>query len=605
MLDAPDIERAPVVSALRTQLQEQGLDAFILPRYDSHQGEYVAPHDERLAYVTGFTGSAGMAIVTPETVALFVDGRYVVQAANQCPGSHFSHLHLFANPPELWLASVAQEGWQIGFDAMHLPPVWYDRFAEALKETGADLRETRANPVDTIWPDQPPEPESQIETFPLQFAGKSTNDKISDLVAELTRRGAELLVETQPDNIAWLLNVRGSDVAFNPVPNSFLLVQRSGQVHWFVSDKKCNTDLIEHLPDDVKMHSPDRFLSVLEDLVAQGQGVVFDPEFSPVAVRQVLRRAGANDLSIKGVLSGTKARKNQTELEGMRACHVRDGVAWTEFCAWLAAEVPARAAKQNWVTEREAEKKIFECRRTQPGYIYDSFNSISAAGANAAMCHYATEPDNTVPILPEGTYLLDSGGQYDTGTTDATRCFSFGATRPDGFDRAYTAVFKAFHALATLRFPRGTQGHHIDAICRRPLWDLGLDYDHGTGHGIGHRLSVHEHPQRIGKPYNPVDLVPGMVLSIEPGYYEAHRFGIRIENLFEIVEARDGFLEFSNMTWIPIQTDMLLVEMLTEAEIAWLNDYHSAVLNRLRSELSSEGLAWAEAACAPIGTRRV
>lgn len=600
MRDTSDADRAPVIAALRAQLQALGLDAFILPRYDAHQGEYVAAHDERLAHITGFTGSAGMAIITPDTIAMFVDGRYVVQVSNQCPGAIFSHHHLFDNPPELWLASVAQNGWQIGFDAMHLPPVWYDRFADALKDTDAELKEVAGNPVDAIWSDQPPEPDGPIETFPLQYAGVSAADKISNLTAELMRRGADLLVETQPDNIAWLLNVRGSDVAFNPVPNSFLLVQRSGKVHWFVSDKKRSADIIDHMPTNVELRAPDQFLSVLDDLVAQGQGVVFDPEFSPVAVRHVLSKADARALPVQGLLSRIKARKNQTELEGMRACHIKDGVAWTEFCAWLATEVPERAAKQDWVTEREAENKIREFRERQSGYICDSFNTISAAGANAAMCHYATDPDNAVPILPDRTYLLDSGGQYDTGTTDATRSFSFGAHRPDGYDRAYTAVFKAFHALATLRFPCGTQGHHIDAICRRPLWDLGLDYDHGTGHGIGHRLSVHEHPQRIGKPYNPVDLVPGMVLSIEPGYYEADRFGIRLENLFEIVEAKDGFLEFSNLTWIPIQPDMLLVDMLTEAQIEWLNTYNATVLNRLHSELSPEGLDWAETACTAI-----
>ncbi len=602
MLDAPNTDRAPIIAALRSELQAQGLDAFILPRYDAHQGEYVAPHDERLAYVTGFTGSAGMAIITRDTVALFVDGRYVVQAQNQCTDGLFSHHHLFNNPPEDWLASAVEKDWKIGFDPMHLPPAWYDRFAVALDQTGAEMRPAKTNPVDAVWPDQPAEPAGQIEAFPLQFAGKSSRDKVSELAAELAHKGADILVETQPDNIAWLLNVRGSDVAFNPVPNSFLLVQRSGKVHWFVSEKKLNADVIDHLPEDLELYAMDRFLAVFDDLVSPRKVVAFDPDFSPVAVRHVLKRAGAKDLPTKGFLSRIKAQKNPTELEGLRSCHIRDGVAWAEFCAWLAAEVPARAIKQDWVTEREAENKILACRREQPGYICDSFNTISAAGGNAAMCHYATDAENNVPIVPEGAYLLDSGGQYDTGTTDATRCFSFGPKRPDGFDRAYTAVFRAFHALATLRFPHGTQGHHIDAICRRPLWDLGLDYDHGTGHGIGHRLSVHEHPQRIGKPYNPVDLVPGMVLSIEPGYYEANRFGIRIENLFEIVEAKDGFLEFSNITWIPIQTDMLLTGLLTAAEIAWINSYNAAVLDRLRPELSPGGLKWAKNACSTIAS---
>lgn len=597
MLDAPGTDRSAIVSALRAELKAQGLDAFIVPRYDAHQGEYVAPHDERLAFVTGFSGSAGMAIVTPETVALFVDGRYVVQAANQCAEAVFSHHHLFNEPPEYWLAAVAQKGWKIGFDSMHLPPVWFDRFEHGLEGSGAAMVATASNPVDAIWTDQPAAPQGQIEPFPIQFSGRAAGDKISDLATELTRREAGLLVETQPDNIAWLLNVRGSDVAFNPVPNSFLLLQSSGQVHWFVSDQKLDADVTDHMPENVSVQAPDGFLSTLSDLTAPGQAVIFDPDFSPTAVKQVLERTGAKGVPVNGLLSKTKARKNTTELEGLRACHMRDGIAWTEFCAWLAAQVQKQAEP---VTEREAEQRVLAFRRAQDGFIHESFNTISAADGNAAMCHYATEVDNTVPIQPRGTYLLDSGGQYDTGTTDATRSFSFGPQRPDGYDRAYTAVFKAFHALATLRFPAGTQGHHIDAICRRPLWDLGLDYDHGTGHGIGHRLSVHEHPQRIGKPYNPVDLMPGMVMSIEPGYYEAGRFGIRIENLFEIVEADDGFLEFSNMTWIPIQTDMLMPDMLNQSEIDWINDYHAKVLRQVGPHLSPLALRWAQTACATL-----
>ncbi|WP_254436865.1 aminopeptidase P family protein [Ruegeria arenilitoris] len=598
MLDAPD--HRTTVSALRDELAKQGLDAFILPRYDAHQAEYVAPHDERLAHVTGFTGSAGMAIVTPDTVAIFVDGRYVVQAANQCADPIFSHHHLHNEPPENWLASAAGSDWKIGYDAMHLPPVWYDRFFSALTDTCAELVATKTNPVDVVWPDQPAPPMGKIEPFPLQFAGKSAADKISELVSEMRAQGAALLVETQPDNIAWLLNVRGSDVAFNPIPLSFLLVDVSGQVYWFVADRKVSADITDHLPKHVRLLPMEALLPTLTDKAQAGQGVLFDPDFSPEAVRSVLREIGAKEQPQRGLITLTKARKNQIEVEGLRACHIADGVAWTEFCAWLAHEVPARATFGHPVTEREAEHKILSFRRQQPGFIYESFNTISAAAGNAAMCHYATGPDNQVPISSDGTYLLDSGGQYETGTTDATRSFAFWTHRPEGYDRAYTAVFKAFHAIATLRFPAGTQGHHIDAICRRPLWDLGLDYDHGTGHGIGHRLSVHEHPQRIGKPHNPVDLAPGMILSIEPGYYETDRFGIRIENLFEIVQAEDGFMEFSNLTWIPIQTDMLLLDKLSDAERSWLNSYHAELVQRIGSHLSAKALSWVSSNCGQI-----
>lgn len=591
MLDTARRSTAEIIAALREELSERALDAFILPRFDAHQGEYVAPHDQRLAYVTGFTGSAGMAIVTAKTVALFVDGRYQVQVRNECAGPFFSHHHLFNEPPESWLAQNAQKGWQVGYDAMHLPPNWFDRFARACDKVEAQLVAQIPNPVDTVWPNQPAPPMGRISAFPLQFSGRSSKDKSLDLAAALERENADFIVDTQPDNIAWLLNVRGADVAFNPMPHSFVLAGRDGKVVWFVTSQKLDDSLLDSLPDHIELQPFDAFLPTLEKRISSGQRVLIDPDFSPVAVRQALEECGATVLCKPGLLTLAKAVKNQVELQGMRNCHLDDGVAWTEFHAWLSETVPARAKAGNPVSEREAEDKILELRRARPGFISESFNSISAAAGNAAMCHYATSPERNALILPENPYLLDSGGQYETGTTDATRSFSFG-TRPEGYDRAYTAVFKAFHALMTLRFPKGTQGHHIDAICRRPLWDLGLDYDHGTGHGVGHQLSVHEQPQRIGKPYNPVDLKPGMVLSIEPGYYEAENFGVRIENLVEIIEEEDGFLAFRNLTLAPIETRMLLVEDLTELERQWVNSYHAEVRRKLCPHLEPATQKW-------------
>ena len=336
-----------------------------------------------------------MAIVTQETVALFVDGRYVVQAANQCAGPVFSHHHLFDEPPEIWLASVAQEDWSIGFDAMHLPPAWYDRFADELAESTAQLAPVEGNPVDAIWPDQPAPPMGLIEPFPLQFAGKSSNDKIADLVAEMQTRGAAMMIETQPDNIAWLLNIRGSDVAFNPLAHSFALAECSGRVHWFVADQKLTTDVRDHLPPEVQVHSLNAFLPALTERVQPGQGVMFDPDFSPSATRLVLKKADANELPVKSPITLAKAQKNPTELEGLRNCHIRDGVALTEFCAWLAAEVPARATHNRRVSEHEAEEKVLFYRRAQPGFISESFRTISAAGGNAAMCHYAVNPETS------------------------------------------------------------------------------------------------------------------------------------------------------------------------------------------------------------------
>lgn len=598
-----DTSYSPVAShiaALRRELEARGLDAFVVPRFDAHQGEYVAPHDERLAWVTGFTGSAGMAIVTPDIVAVFVDGRYSVQLRAQCGGALFSHHHLFDAPPERWLEATATDGWRVGFDPMHLPPSWYDRFAMACARAGAVLVTERDNPVDAVWSDQPPAPVGAVTPFPVQFAGRSCTEKCADLGAHLAACGGDLLVETQPDNIAWLLNVRGDDVRFNPMPHSFAIVDRAGTVDWFIDPRKTDAALRDHLPAGVRMHPAGDFLTTLAARLRPGQHVLIDPDFSPVAVRETVVRGRAVPVTAPGAVTQAKAVKNPVELSGLRACHVDDGVAWTEFSAWLAETVPVRAAAGDPVSEREAEERILAFRRARPGFLSESFQSISAAAGNAAMCHYAATDGRNAPILPDQPYLLDSGGQYDTGTTDATRSFAFAPQRPEGFDQAYTAVFRAFHALATLRFPPGTQGHHIDAICRRPLWDLGLDYDHGTGHGIGHRLSVHEHPQRIGKPHNPIDLQPGMVVTIEPGHYEAGHFGIRIENVFEIVVCDNGYLGFANMTLAPIQTDMLIPAHLTRGERDWLNRYHAQLRQSLMPMLSPRAARWLDMAAAPI-----
>ncbi|MBO6895105.1 MAG: aminopeptidase P family protein [Roseibium sp.] len=587
------------LARLRKELADLELDALIVPRFDAHQGEYVAPHDERLGFVTGFTGSAGAAIVTADTARLFVDGRYTVQAQNQCPPDLVERDHLFENPPESWLANVASDAWSIGYDAMLLPPSWVSRFEKALEPVGAELKPLSHNPVDSIWADQPEEPFGWISAFPVQFAGRSIEEKRKFLLEVLQEEGADFIVETQPDNIAWLLNVRGDDVAYNPMPQSFLMLDRKGSGHWFVDRAKFEDGLSDTLPNWLSIHPKSAFLETLEGAFEGSARVLLDPDFSPAAVSQLVTRMHGAPVHKPSPVTRAKAAKNATELEGLRACHLEDAVAWAEFGSWLQSTVPARAASGEPVSEYEAEQKILEYRKARAGFLSESFRTISCSGSNAAMCHYAADPVASASIQPTAPFLLDSGGQYETGTTDATRSYCFGSL-PDGYTEAYTAVFKALVALATLRFPKGTQGHHIDAICRRPLWDLGLDYDHGTGHGIGHRLSVHEQPQRIGKPYNPVDLAPGMVLSIEPGFYKAGHFGIRLENLFEIREEQDGFLSFGNLTLIPIQTDALVLDRLSETEIGWLDDYHATVLDLTAHKCSEEARKWLSSACAPL-----
>lgn len=586
------------IQLLRQELSARSLDAFLVPRHDAHQGEYVAPCDARLAWLTGFTGSAGQAVVTAKTVAVFVDGRYTVQLRQQCPGPMFEYHHALNEPVATWLAGAMKPGQRLGFDPMLSPPSLYGALRAAAESAGAELFAVDTNPIDLIWRDRPAAPKGRITAFPQQFAGRSAMDKLFDLQKAMRDGAVDMMIETQPDNIAWLLNVRGEDVAYNPIPQSFLLVEVTGAVTWFVDAAKFGADLAESLPAPVSILPQDDFLPTISAKAASRKSIWIDPDFSPAAVLLALQGAGATPVQTPSALTLAKSAKNATELSGMRDCHVHDGLALTRFSEWLHREVPARAAAGVPVTEREAEEMARTFRAVHPAYLYDSFAPISAAGGNAAMCHYAATDADNAPILPDRPYLLDSGGQYANGTTDVTRSFAFGA-RPEGYDRAYTAVFKAFVALATLRFPKGTKGHHIDAICRRPLWDLGLDYDHGTGHGVGHCLSVHEHPQRIGKDVNPVDLRPGMVMSIEPGHYVADSYGIRIENLFEIIETQDGFMEFKNLTLVPIQTEMLILPDLTRQELGWLNDFHRdvfAALHRLPG-LDARTVAWLDSAC--------
>lgn len=574
---------------LRRQLDAHNLDALIIPRFDAHQGEYCAAHDERLAWATGFTGSAGVAIITKTEAVVFVDGRYTVQVRNQCDPNLFSFQHIFDEPLDEWLATHAAQNQLIGVDSLLIPSAWWDKFAQGAAAAGAELVATDGNLVDAVWDDQPEVPLSPVTPYPVERAGLSSLEKRQKIAEHLQNSGAELLVETQPDNIAWLLNVRGDDVEFNPIPHSFVVLDKTGKVTWFVDSRKLSNNLEDYELDGVSCVEPGVFLSCFASQTQTGDKVLMDPDFTPVAVRHAVEQAGGEAVLERGIITLTKAEKNETELAGLRACHIRDGIAWTEFAAWLKREVPARAKAGDPIYELEAEARILQERERQADFVYPSFRSISASGGNAAMCHYAATKDGNTAIPPDRTYLLDSGGQYLDGTTDATRTFAFGEVS-DEFRRAYTAVFQGFVALASLRFPKGTQGHHIDAFARAPLWQLGLDYDHGTGHGIGHFLSVHEQPQRIGKPYNPVDLKPGMVMSIEPGFYVAEKFGIRIENLFEIVEEDDGFLAFRNISWIPIEPQMLDMASLTRAELKWLNAYNEELKAKLGPELSPDAL---------------
>lgn len=596
---APGGWHAERLAELRTELRQCGVDGCFVPRADVHQGEYVAARDERLAWITGFTGSAGAAIVLAERAAVFVDGRYTVQVRQQVDAAYFEFRHLIDEPPAAWLAAHAA-GLRIGVDPWLVPPALFERLDATLRASGGELVALATNPIDAVWHDQPDAPLGAIEPHPLACAGRAAADKRRALATTVAARGALALVETQPDNIAWLLNVRGADVPYNPVPQSFLLLYADGAAEWFVDARKlpAEAERAGWELDGVRIAPVETFAARLATGFEAGARVWLDPDAAPAAARFALEAAGCQPLLAASPVTLAKAPKNPVELAGIRAAHVRDGVALVRLLAWLDRSVAAGQV----LDERDVVEQVLACRREQAQFREPSFATIAAAGANAALPHYRVDPAAPAPLLPQGVFLVDSGGQYRDGTTDCTRTVALGPLDAEPRDR-YTRVLKGHIALATARFPRGTRGYHLDALARQFLWAVGCDYDHGTGHGVGQFLSVHEPPQRISKAAVAVDLEPGMVLSNEPGYYAAGRYGMRIENLVEVVEHADGYLGFRELSLVPIDRRPLDLDQLTAAERAWLDAYHA----RVRAEvlpgvraLSAADAEWLEAATAPL-----
>lgn len=578
---------------LRAELLNRKLSGLIVPRFDAHQGEYCAPHDDRLAFLTGFTGSAGFAIVTHHEAVLFVDGRYQVQAENEKEDG-FTIKHLYKEPPEAWLRRNARRGESVGFNPMLIPCNMHDRLLSAMSKAGGTLVALDNDPVDAIWEDQPEKPLGRIDPFPVSAAGQTSHQKRTRIGELLTAAGADFMVEAQPDNIAWLLNVRGSDVSFNPVPHSFLILGRSGEAEWFVDQRKLPNSISDYELDDVERRDPARLNLRLAQL-ASDRTIMIDPNFAPAALSFVVKGNGGRTLSQQSPITHTKAIKNAIELEGFRACHAEDGAALASFLAWFESTVKERELGGSPVRETEAAQKLLEFRQARKDFVEPSFSTISAFGKNAAMCHYKADPQYDAEIAGAGLYLVDSGGQYRSGTTDVTRTIPSGPANGE-VRTAYTAVLKGLISLLTLRFPKGTRGHHIDAFARRALWDLGLDYDHGTGHGVGHFLSVHEHPQRLNQTVNDVDLAAGMVMTIEPGYYEKERFGIRLENQVEIIEDDDAFLRFDSLTLVPIDLRLVDSHQLTTAELEFLNEYHARVRQKISPLVAREVEKWLDKA---------
>ena len=581
--------------ALRTEMDRQGLDGFIIPRWDAYQSEYCVVADERLAWATGFSGTWGLAIVTRDHGAVFVDGRYTVQAKAEVSATHFEQCHLYNQPPELWLAANATEGQVFGFDPLILNPVVHDQIKPALTGKGATLVPTSANPIDMAWDDRPENPVKPAFPFPVERSGESSSSKRQRLAARLKASGIDLLVESQSDNIAWLLNWRGDDVPDNPMVQAFVLVDAQGDVEAFVDTRKLGNDPSIFELADVTLSDTSLFLERLSQRLKGNETVSMDPKFSPVGAAITAREAGAKVRIEANPLTALKAVKNPVELTGLRAANRRDSVAWVRFLKWLDAEVTQRP-----VSEIEAEEQILGYRRELDLFVSPSFRTIAGSDANGAMCHYNAPPEGGALITPDSLFLIDSGGQYLDGTTDTTRTVCFGS--PSAlWKKHYTLVLKGHIRLASLRFPEGTRGYQIDGFAREALWAHGLDYDHGTGHGVGHFLSVHEHPQRIGKDPVMAPILAGMTLTNEPGYYEAGQYGIRIENLCEVVADGNGFIRLRDMTLVPLDRKLIDPDLLTADEIAWIDTYHTRVRTELLELIQNTGEAeWLIANTEPL-----
>ena len=582
----------PRLAALREVMKSEGLNGFLVPRADAHQGEYVAPADERLAWLTGFTGSAGFCVVLETLAGVFVDGRYRTQVKAQV-AAEFTPVPWPETSLAGWLMEQLPDGGNVGFDPWLHTAGQIETTEKALEDSGIILVPCE-NLVDRIWLDRPAPPAAPVRIHPLEFAGESHTEKRERLAEELTGDGHAAALVTLPDSICWLLNIRGADIPRNPIAQGFAILNASGDVDLFMAAEKLDKDVLEHLGASVRLHAPDDLIESVRELRGP---VRADKATIPKILADLLgeRAAWKGD-----PCALPKARKNAAEIEGAAAAHLRDGASVVELLAWLDAQKPGS------VTETEVVTKLESCRREDNALRDISFETIAGTGPNGAIMHYRVT-EETDSRLEEGHLIvLDSGGQYLDGTTDITRTIAIGAP-PREAAEAFTRVLQGMIAMSRLRWPEGLAGRDIEAIGRLPLWMAGQDFDHGLGHGVGAYLSVHEGPQRLSR-ISHVPLEPGMILSNEPGYYREGAFGIRIENLIVVeeaplIEGGDGhrkMLNWRTLTYVPIDRRLVIVEMLNADERAWLNDYHLEVASKIGTRVSAEARVWLEKATALI-----
>jgi Xaa-Pro aminopeptidase len=587
------------VAALRTELARRGLTGFIIPRSDRHQNEYVPASEERLAWLTGFTGSAGTAIVLMERAVLFVDGRYTLQVREQVDTALFTIEHLVETPPDRWIETNLTSADRLGYDPWLHTVESAERLAKACAAVGATLVAVEPDLIDAIWRGRPSPPLGAVTLHDLRFAGEAAEDKLARIRAELVKLRADALIVSDPHAVAWAFNIRGADVAHTPLPLAFAVIPQAGRPTLFVDGRKLSNDVRDRLEGLADIREPADFVQALAALGKAHKTVRLDQATAADALARLVTTHGGKVARGACPIALMKAVKNPAEISGARAAHVRDGAAMTRFLAWFDREAAAGV-----LTEIDAVAALESFRR-DTGLLKDiSFPTISGAGPDGAIVHYRVTSKTNRGIAPGELFLIDSGGQYQDGTTDITRTVAVGAPTSEMRER-FTQVLKGHIAIARAVFPDGTTGAQLDSFARQFLWSQGLDFDHGTGHGVGSYLSVHEGPARISK-LGTTALRRGMILSNEPGYYKAGAYGIRIENLVLVVEAaavpgaEKALNAFETLTLAPIDRRLVVTDMLTPDETDWLDGYHARVAQTLSPLVDDETRAWLAAATRPL-----
>lgn len=583
---------------LRAELAKLSLDGFYVPHEDEFQNEYLPDANERLAWVSGFTGSFGSALILTDRAALFIDGRYTIQAADQTDHDLFERVAVPDPGPFGWLSQQSLSGQTIGYDPALMTPNDVDAFEAAARKAGASISAVEVNPIDSAWHDRPAQPMAAVTPHQIEFSGQPSNEKRAQIARELKASGADAVMITSPASIAWLFNIRGGDVACSPLALARAIVRDDGSAALFLDPAKETRGLREHLGNEVSVEPMSALEPALQGL--SGQTISLDPALASAWFFQKVKQAGATILRQQDPVMLPKSRKNATELAGTAAAHRRDGAAVTRFLHWLDTE-----AQTGSMTEIDAALKLLDFRTVDPAMKDMSFETISGAGPNGALPHYRVSSASNRPLERGSLYLVDSGGQYPDGTTDITRTVAIGEPSAD-MRRHYTLVLKGHIAMDRVRFPEGTTGTHLDTLARHALWQAGLDYDHGTGHGVGVYLGVHEGPQRIAKAWNATPLMPGMIVSNEPGFYKEGAYGIRIENLQYVTppEAIEGgdrpMLGFECLTFAPLARALIDADLLSSEERDWVDDYHQRVLAEIGDLVDGEAADWLAAACAPL-----